>query len=240
MKKRILVVEDEVHIREVVEYALGREGWEVTSYADGKRALDDALTSGYHAIVLDVMVPELDGLSFCRQLRSSKTRAARTPVLFLSARSEEVDRIVGLELGGDDYLTKPFSPRELVARVRALLRRSELTEEAPAPPTATRSLLHGPIELSLAAREVRCGGRAVLLTKAEFDLLAALLERPGVVLSRTQLKLRMQLADEDGEGERGVDTHVKRIRAKFRPSGLDPIATVHGIGYRASAAEELC
>jgi two-component system OmpR family response regulator len=236
VKKRILVVEDEDRIREVLQYALEREGWEVVLVEDGRLGLREAETGSFALCVLDVMLPELDGLSLCRTLRSGTSRGARTPVLFLSARAEEVDRIVGLELGGDDYLVKPFSPRELVARVRALLRRADgsSAEEKPRPAEREDAVKHGALSISSAAREVTCDGHPIALTATEFDLLACLLERPGRVFSRAQLRARSTSDEDAADLERAVDTHVKRIRAKFRPHGVDPITTVHGVGYKAS------
>jgi two-component system, OmpR family, response regulator len=236
VKKRILVVEDEDRIREVVEYALEREGWDVTLVGDGRLGLREAETGAFALCVLDVMLPELDGLSVCRSLRSGSSRGGRTPVLFLSARADEVDRIVGLELGGDDYLVKPFSPRELVARVRALLRRSEDSprEASQVPVVRDDAMRHGGIIVSCSAREVTCDGQPISLTATEFDLLACLLERPGQVFSRAQLRARSTIDEDAADLERAVDTHVKRIRAKFRPLGVDPITTVHGVGYKAS------
>ena len=149
----------------------------------------------------------------------------------MSARAEEIDRIVGLELGGDDYLTKPFSPRELVARVRAVFRRVQ-EPAAPAPAPAPKAVAHGEIRIDVERHEVTCSGRVVALTPTEFGVLGALLERPGVVLSRTQLMQRAYQYD-NLVTERTIDTHVRRIRAKFRPTGTDPIATVHGVGYKA-------
>ncbi len=239
--KHVLVVDDEARIREVVEYALTREGFRVSAIADGQGALELAERDQPDLVVLDVMLPGIDGLEVCRRLR----RQSRAPVLFLSARGEEVDRVVGLELGGDDYLTKPFSPRELVARVRAVLRRYEdalaLAQAQTAPSLeakAARSsrgspLCHGPIRIDFERHEVHCRGRLVDLTPTELGMLAALLERPGVVLSRTQL---MQRGYADGAfiTERTIDTHVRRIRRKFREHGVDPITTVHGVGYKSA------
>jgi two-component system OmpR family response regulator len=229
MSKHILVVDDEARIREVLLYALKKEGFTVTAVADGPAALAAVEAGGIDLVVLDVMLPEIDGLEVCRRLRHK----GRIPILFLSARGEEVDRIVGLELGGDDYLTKPFSPRELTARVRAVFRRVE----APAAPADTRSsvLLHGEIEIDTERHEVRYAGRVVSLTPTEFGVLGALLERPGVVLSRGQLMQRAYRYD-NLITERTIDTHVRRIRAKFRAAGGDPIATVHGVGYKAAGA----
>jgi two-component system OmpR family response regulator len=248
--KHVLVVDDEARIREVVEYALVREGFRVTLAVNGLQALELAEREPPDLIVLDVMLPELDGLEVCRRLR----KRSPAPVLFLSARSEEVDRIVGLELGGDDYLSKPFSPRELVARVRAVLRRFEeaLANAAarhansePAAALATASgraaharqtpLCHDRVEIDFERHEVRCGGMLVDLTPTELGVLAALLDRPGVVLTRAQLMER-GYTDSAIVTERTIDTHIRRIRRKFRVHGFDPITTVHGVGYKASGA----
>ncbi len=228
--KHILVVDDEARIREVVAYALRKEGYEVSEAADGAIAMRLLAAGNVDLCVLDVMLPEVDGLEICRRLRSSAA-SARIPILFLSARSEEVDRVVGLELGGDDYLVKPFSPRELVARVRALFRRIEPGVEAVPKPSAT--VTHGPIAMDSERHEVRCRGTLVTLTATEFGLLGALIERPGVVLSRGQLMQRAYKYD-NLITERTIDTHVRRIRAKFREFDVDPIETVHGVGYKAS------
>lgn len=228
MSKHILVVDDEARIREVVEYALRKDGYEVTTVADGAKALDAVERGGIDLLVLDVMLPEVDGLEVCRRLR----RSGRMPILFLSARGEEVDRIVGLEIGGDDYLTKPFSPRELVARVRAIFRRMEPEAAEDAGPRPPAVLEHRGVALDPERHEVRFAGQVVSLTPTEFGVLAALLERPGVVLSRAQLMQRAYRFD-NLITERTIDTHVRRIRAKFREAGGDPIATVHGIGYKA-------
>jgi two-component system OmpR family response regulator len=228
--KHVLVVDDEARIREVVEYALRREGFRVTSAADGRSGLSALAPGGVDLAILDVMLPDVDGLELCREIRSGNARAL--PILFLSARGEEIDRVVGLELGADDYLSKPFSPRELVARVRAILRRADAAP-APAPPAATpAAVAHGGVQIDAERHEVRFEGRLVSLTPTEFGLLSALFERPGVVLSRAQLMQRAYAYD-NLVTERTIDTHVRRIRAKFRAAGGDPIATVHGIGYRA-------
>ena len=229
MAKHVLIVDDEKRIREVVEYALQKDGYRVSSAADGLSALAAVAQDPPDLVVLDVMLPGLDGLSVCRKIRSQRA----TPILFLSARADEVDRIVGLELGGDDYLVKPFSPRELVARVRAVLRRFETAGEAPEP--EARPLRHGQLNLDLERHEATFSGQRVQLTATEFAVLAALLERPGVVLSRAQL-LQRAYADDLHVTERTLDSHVRRIRAKFRGLGGDPIATVHGVGYKASDA----
>jgi two-component system OmpR family response regulator len=233
MSKHVLLCDDEARIREVASYALGREGYKVTEAKDGAEALSRVERGGVDAVVLDVMLPELDGLEACRRIRSLPTPAARTPILFLSARSEEIDRIVGLELGGDDYLVKPFSPRELVARVRALLRRAEAP---PAAPAAPQRISHAGIEIDLERHEVRFRGELVGLTPTELGVLVSLFERPGIVLSRAQLMQRAYRYD-NLITERTIDTHVRRIRAKFRPLDVDPISTVHGVGYKAGPVE---
>jgi two-component system, OmpR family, response regulator len=240
--KHVLVVDDEAHIREVLEYALSREGYRVSVAADGQAALALSARDCPDLVVLDVMLPEIDGLEVCRALRRGATRA---PILFLSARAEEVDRIVGLELGGDDYLTKPFSPRELVARVRAVFRRYEDAKVAAANERGAGgarsdgqrrgAIVHGEIRIDFERHEVRFAAERVDLTPSELAVLAALLERPGVVLSRSELVERGH-----GDGtvitERTIDTHVRRIRRKFGEFGIDPITTVHGVGYKASGA----
>ena len=227
--KHVLLVDDEKHIREVVEYALEKSGYRVSAVPDGERVLALLDTDPPDLIVLDIMLPGVDGLELCRRIRARGT----IPILFLSARSEEVDRIVGLELGADDYLVKPFSPRELIARVRAVLRRFEAAEERSKP--TSRVLRHGALELDPERFEVRFGEKRLSLTSTEFAVLAALLERPGIVLSRAQLMQRAYDTDIHVT-ERTLDSHVRRIRAKFRAVGTDPIATVHGGGYKASGS----
>jgi two-component system OmpR family response regulator len=226
--KHILVVDDEKRIRDVVEYALTKAGYRVTTTADGEEGLAAFAADTPDLVVLDVMLPGRDGLEVCRRIRAGHA----TPILFLSARGDEVDKIVGLELGGDDYLSKPFSPRELVARVRAVLRRGAEASAAP-PAPAPRLLRHGDLVVDPERHEVSLAGRRVTLTATEFAVLAALVERPGVVLSRAQL-MRRAYDSAVHVTERTLDTHVRRIRAKFRGLGADPIETVHGVGYRAS------
>ena len=229
--KHVLIVDDEKRIREVVEYALQKDGFRVSSAADGLLALSAIERDPPDLVVLDVMLPGLDGLSVCRKIRAQRA----TPILFLSARADEVDRIVGLELGGDDYLVKPFSPRELVARVRAVLRRFEAGSGSAEAAPETRAISHGALTLDIERHEASYAGQRVQLTATEFQVLFALIERPGIVLSRAQL-LQRAYADDLHVTERTLDSHVRRIRAKFRNLGGDPIATVHGVGYKASDA----
>ncbi|HEY0469623.1 MAG TPA: response regulator transcription factor [Polyangiaceae bacterium] len=231
MAKHVLIVDDEKRIREVVEYALQKDGFRVSSAVDGLAALAAVELDPPDLVVLDVMLPGLDGLAVCRKIRSLR----QTPILFLSARADEVDRIVGLELGGDDYMVKPFSPRELVARVRAVLRRFEVALSDPSMESESRALCHGQLKLDIERHEASFAGQRVQLTATEFQVLAALIERPGIVLSRAQL-LQRAYAYDLHVTERTLDSHVRRIRAKFRGVGGDPIATVHGVGYKASDA----
>lgn len=225
--RHVLIADDEERIRDVVQYTLEREGFQVSLAADGQEALDALEKLDVDLVVLDVMMPRVDGLEVCRRLRQRAT----TPVLFLSAKAEEVDRIVGLELGGDDYLSKPFSPRELLARVKAILRR--FAPPAPSEESQSAPLSHGPIRIEPARHQVTCGGELIKLTATEFGALAALFERPGIVLSRAQLMQRAYAYD-NHVTERTIDTHIRRIRAKFRLYGVDPIETVHGVGYKAA------
>jgi two-component system OmpR family response regulator len=235
----VLVVDDEPRIREVVQYALEREGYRVSTATDAKAADAALRAEAIDLVVLDIMLPDKSGLELCRALREKR----RTPVLFLSARGEEIDRIIGLEVGGDDYLPKPFSPRELVARVRAVLRRSEPLDAPPhrsepepqpmpTPPASRRAPLQlGELHIDIERHELRARGHQVRLTHTEFCILTALAERPGVVFSRQQL---ITAATDEGVhiAERTIDTHVRRIRSKLREHGLSPVETVHGVGYK--------
>jgi len=240
----VLIVDDETHIREVVQYALEREGFTVLCAANGREALHCAEDNHVDLVVLDILMPEMDGLEVCRRLRAR----SQVPIIFLSSRGEEVDRIVGLELGGDDYVAKPFSPREVASRVKAVLRRAPAGAASDAgaaaagpsaPPAASAApakgeiVRHGRVEMDVPCHEVRVDGRKVDLTVTEFRVLHALLERPGRVLTRSQLIDRARSEDYHIT-ERTIDTHIRRIRAKLRPFGVDPISTVHGLGYKAS------
>lgn len=229
----ILVADDEANIRDVVQYALERDGHRVVTAKDGAEAVAKAGQGRVDCVVLDVLMPEMDGLEVCRRLRAK----GPVPIVFLSSRGEEMDRILGLELGGDDYVTKPFSPRELATRVKAVLRRAQLVAEQPASGAGAseETLTHGPIEMNVPRHEVRVRGEKVVLTVTEFGVLHALLERPGFVLTRQQLMDRIYLHD-NHVSDRTIDTHVRRVRAKLRRFDLDPIETVHGLGYRAGDA----
>ncbi len=225
---RILVVDDDAPLREVVRYALARESFVVTEADDGDKALAQFDAHAPDLVVLDVNMPRLDGLAVCRRLRE---RSA-VPILFLSCRGDEVDRVLGLDLGGDDYVTKPFSPRELVSRVRAILRRGQPVR-AQAPDLRT-----GRLRLSPATHRVHVDDHEVALTATELRLLAALMRAGSRVLERHELA-RAAYPDGRHVSERTIDSHVRRIRAKLRPHGVDPIETVHGVGLRLRAAMDL-
>jgi two-component system OmpR family response regulator len=218
--RTVLLVDDDQNLREVARYALSRAGFHVEEAANGRDALAAARAKPPDLIVLDVRMPEMDGLEVCRELR----KTSRVPIVFLSSADEEIDRVLGLELGGDDYLGKPFSPRELVARARAVLRRLD-------PPVASRDVLRrGPLALDEERFEASWNGNAVVLTLTEFNLLAALLRAPGKVFTRDELISRAY--DGIAVSERTVDSHLRRVRAKLAAVGGEPIETVHGLGYR--------
>jgi two-component system OmpR family response regulator len=231
---QVLIVDDDPAIREVVRFALSRAGFATQEAADGAAGLAAARETRPDLIVLDVMLPEMDGTELCRALRASGGPAAAIPVLFLSSRDDEVDRVVGLEIGGDDYLTKPFSPRELVARVRAVLRRG--APAAPPPPPAEAALRHGHLTLDPATARVSWDGQEVVLTATEFGLLRTLLRRPGRVLNRDAL-MDGAYAVERTVSDRTIDSHVRRLRAKFAALGAAPIETLPGFGYRLGPCE---
>jgi two-component system, OmpR family, response regulator len=221
MTGAILVVEDEQAIADLVRAYLKRDGFGVVWARSGEQALEELSRHPVRLVVLDIGLPGIDGFEVCRRLR------ARTgvPILILSARDDEVDRVAGLEAGADDYVTKPFSPRELVARVKAILRRASGGGEA----IDGGSLSVGDVELDRAARAVAVAGEPVELTTREFDLLAALLAHPGVVLSRDRL-LELAWGGEFPGGTRTVDVHVAQLRAKLGRPEL--IQTVRGAGYK--------
>ncbi len=232
---RILVVEDEPDIAALVAYQLTREGFRVETVGTGKAALEAVNREIPDLVVLDRMLPGVSGDEVLRELRAQP--ATRTlPVLVLTARREQEDRIEGFELGADDYLTKPFSPRELVLRVRAILRRAEGTP----PQSGGRVLRAGPLTVDLGSHEVRLGDEDVHLTPTEFRLLRALLERRGRTQTRRQLLERAWSLDAsvaDRIHTRTVDMHVRRLRAKLGPVG-GWIETVRGFGYRLRVPEE--
>lgn len=230
-KVRILVVDDEPSLVKGLKLSLELEGYEVLTAADGRQALEVFDHGRPDLVVLDLMLPELDGLSVCRRLREH----ASTPVIMLTAKADDVDKVVGLEVGADDYLTKPFNTRELLARIRAILRRVQLERQA-AGMGQERLLRIGDLEIDVPRRRVRRGGSAVLdLTPTEFDLLACLAARPGRVFGRDEL-LRTVWGYEYIGDDRTVDVHVRRLREKIEPDPSRPayVMTSWGKGYYAA------
>lgn len=229
--QQILVVDDEPHIRDVICFAVERAGMRPVIARSGSEALTAFRRARPDLVVLDVGLPDIDGLEVCREIR--KTSAL--PILFLSARDEEIDRILGLEMGGDDYVTKPFSPRELIARIRAILKRS-VPGVAAADPNAILAV--GTVTLDRAGRAVAVDGHSLQMTALEFSILEALMARPNMVFTREQL---MQAAYGPGMhvADRTIDSHIRNIRAKAtRVSSVPVVTTVHGVGFRFNAGRD--
>lgn len=222
MRGLVLHVEDEPAIRDVVKLYLTREGFSVVAATSGEQALQELRRNRPVAVVLDVGLPGMDGLEVCRAMRSDNDW---TPVLFCTARDDEVDRVMGLEMGADDYITKPFSPRELVARVKSAVRR------AAGPETAAAVLRVGDVSLDRASHQVTVSGSPVELTATEFDLLGHLMARPGRVFTREELLSEVWGYSAAG-GTRTVDVHVAQVRGKL--GAASPIRTVRGVGYSAA------
>jgi len=220
MKPRILIVDDEPAIVDTIQYALETENFETACFFSGEPVLPFLREQAADLVILDIGLPDVSGLDLCREIRKIST----TPIIFLTARSDEIDRVVGLEIGGDDYMTKPFSPRELTARVRAVLRRTRREPEPEALP--------GAFQVDESKRRISYFGGAVDLSRYEYDILRNFIRRPGHVFSRDHL---MNLVWEEPEAslDRTVDAHIKNIRAKLRAirADVDPIVTHRGTGY---------
>ncbi len=226
-KGKILVVDDERKILSLVRAYLEREGYRVIEATDGHQALEDFHRETPDLIILDIMLPEVDGLEVCREIR----RTSEVPIIMLTARDEDTDKLIGLELGADDYITKPFSPRELVARVRAVLRRARPAETLASSPAR---LTLGNLVLDKERFEATCHDHPLALTPAEFRILVALARSPGRVLSRAQL-LDIALGETYEGYERTIDVHIKNLRRKLAGAGAGEgcaIITVYGIGYK--------
>jgi DNA-binding response OmpR family regulator len=223
--QRVLVVDDEAAIVELVEYHLSREGYQVDTETDGHRAVERATREPFDVVILDVMLPGMTGLDACRAIRQSTD----IPIIMLTARKDEVDRVLGLELGADDYVTKPFSPRELIARVKAILRRSQKGREE------SGDIRYPGLEVDVGRRSVLVDGKAVNLTFTEFELLTILARNPGRAFSRDELLVRVWGDDFYGDS-RTVDVHVRHLREKLKEDPQNPrfIETVRGVGYRFS------
>ena len=221
--EKVLIVDDEEHIVELARLYLEREGYRVESVGDGSQALARFGQVKPDIVVLDIMLPGLDGLTICKEIR----KQSQVPIIMLTARDEVTDKVVGLEVGADDYLTKPFHPQELVARAKALLRRTRQEAEQP------EVIRAGGLEVDIARHEVRCGDARVQLRPKEFDLLALLARHPGRVYKRTELLDRVWGYDFPGY-TRTVDVHVQQVREKLASAGVanPSIETVWGVGYR--------
>ena len=228
MSQKILLVEDDVRLAQMLETYLRQSGFVVSHVATGAAALDASRAEPFAAIILDLMLPDMDGLDICRQLRAR----LRTPVLMLTARGDAMDKVIGLELGADDYLAKPFEPRELLARLRAILRRST------APPDQD-VLVFGRLELDRGAREVRIDGQPRPLTSHQYEILRVLAERAGRVLSREQV-LDLLKGQSLEPFDRSIDVHVSRIRAAIEEDPRKPrrLLTVRGTGYVFSRVQD--
>ena len=231
--RKILVIEDDSDIQKLVELHLTDAGYEVELEINGNVGLDRALSGSFDLVLLDIMLPGLDGLEICRRLRADKPEL---PILMLTARPTELDRVLGLEMGADDYLTKPFSVRELVARVKAIFRRIEVFDAQPQP----TNMAVGPIEIDADSRQVQVEGRPVDLTAREFDLLTFFVRNPGRVFTRGQLLDKVWGYTHEGY-EHTVNTHINRLRGKLESDPSHPrfILTVWGVGYRFPNTEEL-
>ncbi len=222
---RVLVVEDEESFSDALSYMLRKEGFEVSVAPTGTSALTQFDRTGADIVLLDLMLPEMSGTEVCRQLR----QRSHVPIIMVTARDSEIDKVVGLEIGADDYVTKPYSPRELVARIRAVLRR----QGDPAPETSTPTLAAGPVRMDVERHVVTVDGASVQLPLKEFELLELLLRNAGRVLTRGQLIDRVWGADYVGD-TKTLDVHVKRLRSKVEPEPSAPryIVTVRGLGYK--------
>lgn len=226
---RILVVDDDPHICEVICFALKKAEMQVNVARDGKEALEIFPKADPDLVVLDVGMPEIDGLEVCRRLRMQSD----VPILFLSARDEEIDRLLGLEIGGDDYVTKPFSPRELVARINVILRRARSQNGTDAEAPATDDILQwGKLELDPARHVALYSGETINLTAVEFSILKTLMERPGIVFSRDKI-MHAAYDARIHVSNRTIDSHIRNLRSKFMKAGCENlIETVHGVGFK--------
>ena len=223
---RILLVDDEQSVQTLLSFPLRKEGYEVVQAVDGREALDRFDEQPFDLVVLDVMLPQLDGLEVCRRLRA---RSA-VPIIMLTAKSEEIDKVVGLELGADDYITKPFSMREFRSRVKAALRRADMSTVSEEPEEAP--LEQGDVRIDFSRRAVHVRGEEVRLTYVEFELLGALARNPGRVYTRDQLLARVW-GDASYRDPRTIDVHVRHLREKLEADPKEPqfISTVRGVGY---------
>lgn len=227
MSAHILIVDDDPNIREVIGFAVEAAGFRTTFAMDGADGLSQAQSSGFDLVILDIGLPEMDGLEVCKALR----RTSEVPILFLTARDDEIDRVLGMEIGGDDYVTKPFSPRELVARIKAILKRVAPVVEISA------AMTRGALQVDVDRHTCRVSGRDVALTTSEFSLLVTLMRRPDHVTSRAQLVDALYGANIH-VSDRTIDSHIRNLRAKLAGAGcVEAITTVHGVGLRMGPCE---
>ncbi|MGL4654411.1 MAG: response regulator transcription factor [Sarcina sp.] len=226
LDKRILIVDDEMHIRELIKFNLEKNGFKTLQAADGKEAVELAKERQVDLIILDLMLPVMDGFEVCKEIRRDHV-IGNTPIIMLTAKGEEIDKIVGLEIGADDYMTKPFSVRELVARVKAQLRRSTGTK------TESNVVNFGDVAVNLQTREVRKDGNLVDLTLKEFEILKILLKNKGSIITREVLLDRIWGYEYIGE-TRTVDVHIRHLRQKIETDDKNPmfIQTIRGVGYK--------
>ncbi len=227
MARTILVVDDDPHIREVISFALEQAGMSPVEAMNGQKALDIVHQENPALIILDVNMPEVDGFQFCKELR----KTSEVPILFLSSRDEEIDRVVGLEIGGDDYVSKPFSPRELIARVNAILKRNRQSA-TPLSKDSLQTLKHGLLILEPEKHRVTWNQKTVELTAREFSMLQAFLTYSEIVFDRDRI-IEHSCEPNSFISDRTVDSHIRHIRSKFSELGCDSIIeTVHGVGYK--------
>lgn len=229
VKAKILVVDDDPDIRRLVQYNLEKEGYQAITAPDGEQALRLVASEMPQLVILDLMLPDMDGLEFCRKMKQDEPTSG-IPIIMLTAKGEEVDRVVGFELGAEDYITKPFSPRELVLRVKAILKRAAPREEP------ARKLSLGDLSIDLDRHQVWLEGKEILLTHTEFKLLSTLVSRKGRVQTRDRLLADVWNYESDVDS-RTVDTHIKRLRSKLGKWG-EAIETVRSLGYRLREGEE--
>ncbi len=230
MPPNVLIIDDDPHIREVISFAVEAAGFRAQTAGDGAQGLSLAREGGFDLVVLDIGLPEMDGFDVCKALR----RTSDVPVLFLTARDDEIDRIVGMEIGGDDYVTKPFSPRELVARIKAILKRTRGSGGTRTEQTGTLTQW-GDLQIDPDRHLCRVAGQEVALTTSEFALLRVLMRRPDHVVARPRLVDEVYGANIH-VSDRTIDSHIRNIRAKLAGAGCpDNIVTVHGVGLRMGA-----
>lgn len=235
--KTVLVIEDDPHIAELLEIHLGDLGYELVHAADGVSGLERFRQQEYDLVILDLMLPKLDGFEVCKAIRAENTY---TPILMLTSKSEELDKVLGLELGADDYITKPFSIRELMARIKAIFRRLEADKAEHTESVDNQELVHGDLTIQVVKRKVLLSGRPIELTAKEFDLLVRFASNPGRPYSRQELLDLVWGYQFDGY-DHTVNSHINRLRSKIEPDPANPrfIKTVWGIGYSFAEAEEL-